>query len=279
MTDSGVVTIFHNPACGTSRNVLALIRAAGIAPAVIDYLKTPPPPAQIRALAAAAGVPLRALLRERGTPFADLGLGEPTLSDDALLDAIAAHPILLNRPIVVSPKGVRLCRPSDVVLDLLPRRPVTRILKEEGVPVLAESPVAGTDPALVAALADAGLPVTDLGEPGRQFFRYDTLDGETGGFGGLEPHGRDVLVRSGVVLPAVRGGGIGRNLVALLLFRAQAAGARQAWLLTTSAAPFFTALGFREMARDAAPAAIRASRQGAGLCPSSAPLLTRRISF
>lgn len=125
------ITIYHNPACGTSRNTLALIRAAGIEPTVIEYLKTPPARDTLRALAAATGEPLRALLREKGTPFADLGLSDPSLTDDQLLDAIAAHPILLNRPIVVSPKGTRLCRPSEAVLPLLP--PMTgTFTKEDG---------------------------------------------------------------------------------------------------------------------------------------------------
>ena len=101
------ITIYHNPACGTSRNTLALIRAAGIEPEVIEYLKTPPGRDAIRALALATGEPLRALIREKGTPFADLGLADPSLTDDQLLDAIEAHPVLLNRPIVVSPKGTR----------------------------------------------------------------------------------------------------------------------------------------------------------------------------
>lgn len=125
------ITIYHNPACGTSRNTLALIRAAGIEPTVIEYLKTPPSRETIRGLAAATGQPLRALIREKGTPFADLGLADPGLTDDQLLDAIEAHPILLNRPIVVSPKGTRLCRPSEAVLDLLP--PMTgTFTKEDG---------------------------------------------------------------------------------------------------------------------------------------------------
>ncbi|MFO1203139.1 MAG: arsenate reductase (glutaredoxin) [Tabrizicola sp.] len=125
------ITIYHNPACGTSRNTLALIRAAGIEPTVIEYLKTPPSRETIRSLAAATGQPLRALIREKGTPFADLGLADPGLTDDQLLDAIEAHPILLNRPIVVSPKGTRLCRPSEAVLDLLP--PMTgTFTKEDG---------------------------------------------------------------------------------------------------------------------------------------------------
>lgn len=114
------VVIYHNPACGTSRNTLALIRNAGVEPHVVDCLKSPPSRAMIVSLAARTGLGLRGLLREKGTPFAELGLGDPTLSDDRLLDAVAAHPILLNRPIVVSPRGVRLCRPSETVLDLLP---------------------------------------------------------------------------------------------------------------------------------------------------------------
>lgn len=125
------ITIYHNPACGTSRNTLALIRAARIEPTIIEYLKTPPSRDTVRALAAATGEPLRALLREKGTPFAELGLADPSLTDDQLLDAIEAHPILLNRPIVVSPKGTRLCRPSEAVLPLLP--PMTgTFTKEDG---------------------------------------------------------------------------------------------------------------------------------------------------
>src|SRR5690606_5736871 len=114
------VVIYHNPACGTSRNALSLIRHAGIEPHVIEYLKTPPSRAMILGLVERMGVPLRSLLREKGTPFAELGLNDPALTDDQILDAIDAHPILLNRPIVVSSLGVKLCRPSEAVLDLLP---------------------------------------------------------------------------------------------------------------------------------------------------------------
>ena len=111
------ITIFHNPACGTSRNVLALIRHAGIEPEVIEYLKTPPSKETLRALVAATGQPLRALLREKGTPYAELGLADPQWSDDELLDFIGQHPILMNRPLVVTPLGTRLCRPSETVLE------------------------------------------------------------------------------------------------------------------------------------------------------------------
>ncbi|WP_075217124.1 arsenate reductase (glutaredoxin) [Mongoliimonas terrestris] len=125
------VTIYHNPACGTSRNTLAMIRASGEEPVVIEYLKTPPSRDTLVDLIARMGLTPRALLREKGTPFADLGLADPTLSDEALVDAMMEHPILINRPIVVSDKGVRLCRPSERVLDLLDNPPET-FTKEDG---------------------------------------------------------------------------------------------------------------------------------------------------
>lgn len=133
------VIIYHNPACGTSRNVLALIRHVGIEPHVVEYLKTPPSRALLAELAARTGEPLRALMREKGTPWADLGLDDPTLPDDRLLDAIEAHPVLLNRPLVVSPRGVRLCRPSERVLDLLPDEGLRPFVKEDGEVVVDES--------------------------------------------------------------------------------------------------------------------------------------------
>jgi arsenate reductase len=129
------VVIYHNPDCGTSRNTLAMIRNAGIEPHVVEYLKTPPARALLKQLLARAGLSVRDALREKGTPYAELGLGDPALSDDQLLDAIAAHPILLNRPLVVSPKGVRLCRPSEAVLDLLPAQQ-GEFVKEDGEPVV-----------------------------------------------------------------------------------------------------------------------------------------------
>src|SRR3954467_10510952 len=114
------VIIYHNPQCGTSRNTLALIRNAGIEPHVIEYLKTPPTRTMLKNLIVRMGIPVRSVLREKGTPFHDLGLSDPNLSDDQLLDAMLAHPILINRPIVVTPLGVKLCRPSEAVLDILP---------------------------------------------------------------------------------------------------------------------------------------------------------------
>ena len=117
------VTIFHNPACGTSRNALALIRAAGVEPVVVEYLKQPPTREELLDLVRRMGVPLRAVLRRKGTPYDDLGLDDPALPDDALLDAIERHPILLERPIVATPEGVMLCRPAERVLDLIGRPP------------------------------------------------------------------------------------------------------------------------------------------------------------
>ena len=125
------VTIYHNPACGTSRNALAMIRQSGEEPEVIEYLKNPPSRARLVELIRAMGVPVRALLREKGTPYAELGLADPKWSDDQLIDFMLAHPILINRPIVVTPKGVKLCRPSEAVLDLLDH-PVTSFVKEDG---------------------------------------------------------------------------------------------------------------------------------------------------
>ena len=126
------VTIYHNPACGTSRNTLALIRHAGIEPVVIEYLKTPPPKEKLRELIAAMRTPVRALLREKGTPYAELGLDDPALSDEQLLDAMVADPILINRPIVVTELGTKLCRPSEAVLELLPVPALAPFTKEDG---------------------------------------------------------------------------------------------------------------------------------------------------
>ena len=137
MPDPFDVVIYHNPDCGTSRNTLAMIRNAGIEPHVVEYLKTPPNRMLIEQLLNRAGLSARDVLREKGTPYADLGLSDPALTDDQLLDAIGAHPILMNRPLVVSPLGVRLCRPSEVVLDLLPVQQ-GEFVKEDGERVVDE---------------------------------------------------------------------------------------------------------------------------------------------
>ena len=130
------VTIFHNPACGTSRNTLGLIRNAGIEPAVIEYLNNPPDRATLVDLIQRAGLTVRGAVREKGTPFLELGLDNPAMTDEQLLDAMLAHPILINRPFVVTPLGVRLCRPSEAVLDILPAQQQGAFTKEDGEPVV-----------------------------------------------------------------------------------------------------------------------------------------------
>ena len=126
------ITIYHNPACGTSRNTLALIRNSGAEPEVIEYLKTPPTKAKLQELLSALGLGARALLREKGTPYAELGLSDAKWSDDQLLDFVVQHPILMNRPVVVTPLGAKLCRPSEAVLDILPDAQRAAFAKEDG---------------------------------------------------------------------------------------------------------------------------------------------------
>ena len=126
------ITIYHNPNCGTSRNTLAMIRQSGEEPVIVEYLKTPPTRERLEELIAAMGIPVRALLREKGTPYAELGLGDAQWSDGELLDFMMARPILINRPIVVTASGVKLCRPSEKVLDLLPNPNIGRFVKEDG---------------------------------------------------------------------------------------------------------------------------------------------------
>ncbi|HPO20261.1 MAG: arsenate reductase (glutaredoxin) [Proteobacteria bacterium] len=130
------ITIYHNPACGTSRNVLALIRNGGVEPAIVEYLKTPPGRGQLVGLIAALGMPVRSVLRRKGTPYDDLQLDDPKWTDDQLIDFMVAHPILMNRPIVVTPLGTRLCRPSELVLDILPSPQLAPFAKEDGEPVI-----------------------------------------------------------------------------------------------------------------------------------------------
>lgn len=126
------ITIYHNPKCGTSRNVLAMIRQSGEEPEVIEYLKTPPSRDRLVELIAAMGISPRDLLRRKGTPYDELGLDDPKWSDDELVDFMTAHPILINRPVVVTPKGVRLCRPSEVILEILPNSDIGAFAKEDG---------------------------------------------------------------------------------------------------------------------------------------------------
>lgn len=130
--NTSAVTIYHNPTCGTSRNTLAMIRQSGVEPAVIEYVKTPPSRETLIALIAAMNIPVRDLLREKGTPYAELGLADSKWTDEQLIDVMLTHPILINRPIVVTPRGVKLCRPSEAVLDILPNPDIGRFVKEDG---------------------------------------------------------------------------------------------------------------------------------------------------
>jgi len=130
------ITIYHNPDCGTSRNVLALIRNTGEEPVVIEYLKNPPDRATLQRLIAQMGMPVRDLLRRKGTPYDELGLDDPKWTDEQLIGFMLAHPILINRPVVVTPLGTRLCRPSEAVLDILPRPQQGAFSKEDGEPVI-----------------------------------------------------------------------------------------------------------------------------------------------
>ncbi len=130
------ITIYHNPNCGTSRNTLALIRNAGVEPTVIEYLKTPPTRVVLQGMISKAGLTVREAIRQKGTPYGELGLEDPALTDDQLLDAMLAHPIILNRPFVVTPWGVRLSRPSEVVLEILPLPQKGAFYKEDGEPLI-----------------------------------------------------------------------------------------------------------------------------------------------
>jgi arsenate reductase (glutaredoxin) len=137
MTESAVpVTVYHNPGCGTSRNVLALIRNAGIEPTIIQYLKTPPDRETLESLIQRLGIRPRNLLRQKGTPYDELGLGDTHWTDEQLIEQMLAHPVLINRPIVITPWGVKLCRPSEVVLDILPLPQKGPFTKEDGVPLI-----------------------------------------------------------------------------------------------------------------------------------------------
>ncbi len=276
------VKIYHNPDCGTSRSTLKLIQACGFQPEIIEYLKAPPSQYELMGLLDRMGMPVREVLREKGTPFAEFALNNPAKSDDNLHAVIQQHPILLNRPIVVTDKGVKLCRPSDVVLDLLPEPPDQNVVHDDGrTPFLTDHQIKGSGTEIAVAMEAAGLPTADLADPGRTFYRYTRLDREMVGYGGFELYGTDVLLRSMAIAGRFHRQGNGRNLAALLMRRAYDQEARKAFALTTSpeARAFFEKLGFAEILRSAAPAAIQGTRQASGLCPASASLLTKRITL
>lgn len=269
------IVIYHNPGCGTSLNALALIRHAGFEPHVIDYQLCPPEKPLLAEMIRQAGLSVRDALRIKGTPYQELGLDDPDLSDDTLLDAMLAHPILINRPLVVSERGTALCRPSDLVLDLLPDGPRTDFIKDNGEEILQNREVSGADHDLVRTLEEAGLPTIDLAEPDRWFVSFSHLSGAIVGYGGLEVYGEHALLRSLVVLPGARGKGHGKAMVALLARRAFDRGARRLWLLTRGAEAYFSRMGFIVTSREDAPEVILATREAQNLCPSSAVMLQK----
>lgn len=272
------VVVYHNPACGTSRNALAMLERAGVDLTVVPYLEQPPTKERLRELSLLSGLTVREMVRERGTPFAELGLDRPSVDEEALLDAMAAHPILINRPLVVTPTQAKLCRPSETVLDLLEDWPREDFVKDDGTPFLESVRIPGRSDDLRDALSAASLPVDDLEEPGRTFFRFQLLGGLVVGYGGYEVHGRDALLRS-VCRTERSQKGVGPSLVQLLMSRAFDDGARQAFVLTEGAATFFRRIGFVDADRATAPDAIRSTRQALELCPASASLLSRRIAL
>lgn len=272
------VVVYHNPACGTSRNALAMIRRAGIDPMVVPYLDEPPTKERLRELSHQSGLTVREMIREKGTPFAELGLDRPSVDDEALLDAMVANPILINRPMVLTPTRAKLCRPSETVLDLLEDWPREDFVKDDGTPFLESVRIPGSSDDLRDALAAASLPTGDLEEPGKTFFRFQLLGGLVVGYGGYEVQGRDALLRS-VCRTERSAKGVGPNLVQLLMSRAFDDGARHAFVLTEGAAKFFRGIGFGDTDRATAPEAIRSTRQALELCPASASLLSRRIAL
>ena len=283
------VTIFHNPACGTSRNTLALIRHASIEPTVIEYLKTPPAKDTLRELVAAMGVPVRSLLREKGTPYAELGLGEPRWTDEELLDFVSRHPILMNRPVVVTPLGTRLCRPSEDVLELLPVGRLSPFVKEDGEAVqdsgarraaggLTLRPAAERDwPSIEALLKLNDLPVDGAREHLGVYIVATGGDAVVG-TAGIELYGNIGLLRSVAVLPERQRQGLGTAMLERIVADARVLGLSRLYLLTTTAADYFAGHGFTPQPRDSVPAALQASAEFRGACPASAVLMGRSIT-
>ncbi|MCB1472039.1 MAG: arsenate reductase (glutaredoxin) [Rhodobiaceae bacterium] len=271
--------IWHNPGCGTSRNVLHILEAAGTDPQVVLYRETPPDRETLVRTIADSGLSVRDCLRRKGTPFADLGLDNPALTDDELLDAMLREPILINRPFVRTQTGVALCRPAEIVFDLIDAVLPGDLARTNGAPLVLDRRIGAMDPELVAALAAEKLLTSDLQASGARLFAFATPDGEHAGFGGLELLGADVLLRSVVVPADRRGQGLSGAIVPLLLRRAFDAGARTAWLLTETAAPAFAKLGFAPAERGAAPASVRATAQFSSLCPASATLMRKAIAL
>ena len=272
--------IWHNPDCGTSRNVLRVLKASGCAPDIVDYRETPPDHAMLARMIAAAGLRVRDAVRRRGTPFDEMGLGAENVSDADLLDAMVTTPILINRPFVRTLRGTALCRPADTVFALIDRGWPRGLTREKGAPFVIAERRAPDAIDLVAALHRAELPIEDLGGANKHFFSYATPDARRAGYAGFElPGDHHALLRSLVVPPTRRGEGLGRTIVPLALRAAHDAGARTAWLLTETAERTFAELGFEAVDRDEAPEAVRSTAEFATLCPDTAVLMRRPITL
>ncbi|MCB1479784.1 MAG: arsenate reductase (glutaredoxin) [Rhodobiaceae bacterium] len=271
--------IWHNPECGTSRNVLRILEACGLDPQVVRYRETPPDKETLARTIFDAGMSVRDALRRRGTPYDEMGLDDPGLSDDDLLDAMLREPVLINRPFVRTGKGVALCRPAEMVFDLIDAPVPADLMRTNGDALTLDKRIGADAPELKTALETAGLPVSDLESCGGVFFSYATPDGKLAGFGGFQTLGKDALIRSVVVVPERRGQGLSKAIVPLLLRRAFDAGARTAWLLTETAPAAFEKLKFVRVERNEAPEALRATEEFSALCPASAALMRKTISL
>ncbi len=261
-----MLTLYHNPDCGTSRNVLHNLLRLGLKPVVILYLEQPPPPAQLLRLAQASGLKLQELLRIKGSPYHALGLDAPHWSDAQRLEHMQRHPILINRPLLESPTGVRLCRPSDLMLDLLPGAAGLRLEKEDGTPLLRDSLVEPDDPGLKQAWRAAGLP--DL-PTGTLAYRYATTDGDRVAHAAVSTAGGHAWLHGIAPEPAWRDTGATAGVLALASRRAFDRGARQLWTDAPQAGPAMTSGGWRSAGLP--PASLRPS--------TGADILAREISL
>lgn len=236
------VEIYHNPSCSMSRNALRLIREAGVEPKIIEYLETPPTRAELLQRLDEAQIPVREILRTKESQFAALGLADNSLPDTAILDALDAHPILMQRPIVVSPLGVNVCRPPELVLALLHNAPRPETRREDGSDFLVDEEIE-LSPQLISALLAEDMPVDAL-DDSCTVYRMRSLAGAELAYAAIEIERRVARLIAFVVLPAARNKRVGRNMMHLLSRRAFDLGAREMSVASGKAAGFFHRLGF-----------------------------------
>jgi arsenate reductase len=237
------VEIYHNPSCSMSRNALRLIRETGVEPRIIEYLETPPDRAELMQLLEAARISVPEILRSKESHFADLGLGDNPLPDSALLDALDAHPILMQRPIVVTALGVNVCRPPELVLALLQNAPRPGTKREDGSDFLIDEEIPFSAE-LIAELTSADASASELTEACTTL-RVRTLDGAEIGHAGFQIRGKAAELIAFTVLPAARRAHAGTNMMRLVLRRAYDLGAREMTVTTDRAVEFLAAVGFK----------------------------------